>query len=262
MKGRTVGRRGISPEDESKWVFNRLAAEYRYRPAYPDSLVERLQALAGGGRVADLGAGTGHLALALARRGLRVSAVEPARAMLAELRRLAEAEGLSVEPVHAAAEHTGLPGGAFGLVLLADAAHWVDPELTGHEAARLLTPTGACAVVEAALGHTPFLDALQAELVRLNPKSRRPPRRPATVQLLALARPGARPRVERFSHEVMLADGALEGTLRSLSFVGPALAPEVVDALVASARELAQRHGGALWRRELTLTWAGPERHT
>jgi hypothetical protein len=133
----------------------------------------------------------------------------------------------------------------------------VDPELAGREAARLVAPGGVCAVVEAELGHSPFLDALAALITEANPRSRRPPRPSVTAQLLALARPEARPWVERFPHEVLLGDEALEGTLRSLSYVGPALAPERVDALVEAARALAGRTGGALWRRELTLTWAG-----
>jgi len=256
-----VGRRGVRLEDEGKWVFNRLAGAYTHRPGYPDALVERLAALAGGAgaAVADLGAGTGHLALPLARRGLRVSAVEPARAMLEALARRAAEEGLRVQAVHGSAELTGLASGAFGLVLWADAAHWVDPELAGREAVRLVQASGVCAVVEAELGHTPFLDALRELIADANPRSRRPPRPSVTAQLLALSRPGADPVVERFEHEVTLGDDALEGTLRSLSYVGPALAPERVDALVGAARELSRRLGGAVWRRHLTLTWAGAE---
>src|SRR3990172_7380378 len=112
-----------------------------FRPPSPVPLVERLLELAGGpgARVADLGAGTGHLALPLPRRGAQVAAVEPARAMLAAL----TAEGVTgVEPVHATAEDSGLPSGAFDLAVLADALHWVDPERAGREAARLLAPGG------------------------------------------------------------------------------------------------------------------------
>jgi len=253
-----VGRRGIRVGEDTRWVFNRLADVYRHRPGYPDALVARLVELAGGpGRqAADLGAGTGHLALPLARAGLRVSAVEPARAMLDELTRLATVAGLSLDAVHAAAEDTGLPAGAFGLVFYADAAHWVDPERAGHEVARLLRPDGVCAVIEASLGHTPFLDDLTALLSETNPKARRPSRKAATRQILALARPGRRPSVEHFSHDVTLSPEALEGTLRSLSFVGPALGPEAVTQLLESAKALAVKHGGALWRRDLVLTSA------
>ncbi len=252
-----MSRRSASPGDDRRWVFNRLAAAYRHRPPYPAVLVERLLALAGGpaARVAELGAGTGLLSVALARRGARVSAVEPARRMLEAL----TAEGLpGLEPIHAAAEETGLPGGGFALVVLADALQWVDPDRAGREVARLLAPGGALAVVTPQLAATPFLSALADRIARANPKAR-PPRPPVEL-LFSVARLPA-PSVERFEDEVRLDDAGLEGVLRSLSFVGPALGPPALEALLADARALAAEHGGAVWRRELILAWARrPER--
>ena len=146
-------------DESERWIFNRLAGDYRARPAYPSALVDRLAALAGGaGPAVDLGAGTGLLAIPLAARGVAVRAVEPASAMLDLLRE--GAAGLPVEPVHASAEETGLPGGAATLVLLSDALQWVEPEAAGREAGRLLAPGGAVAVVEAHLGGSPFTDGL------------------------------------------------------------------------------------------------------
>ena len=136
-----MGRRGVGVDDDDRWVFNRLAEDYRARPGYPAALVDRLAALAGeGGSVVDLGAGTGLLALPLAARGIAVHAVEPASAMLDVLREGARA--LPIDPVHATAEETGLPAGGASLVLVSDALHWIEPEAAGHEAARLLTAGG------------------------------------------------------------------------------------------------------------------------
>ncbi len=247
-----MGRRGVEVDESERWIFNRLAGDYRARPAYPSALVDRLAALAGGaGPAVDLGAGTGLLALPLAARGVSVRAVEPASAMLDLLRE--GAAGLPVEPFHASAEETGLPGGGATLVLLSDALQWVEPEAAGREAGRLLAPGGAVAVVEAHLGGSPFTDGLVALLARENPKAR--PRASGRLsQFLSAA--GVRGRAaEAFRDEQVFAPDRLDAVLRSLSLVGPALSPERLSGLLADARALATRTGGATWTRELRLTW-------
>lgn len=247
-----MSRRGAKPTDPSRWVFNRLADDYRRRPGYPDALVARLLALAGGAgaRIADLGAGTGLLAIPLARAGARVEAVEPASAMLDALAE--DARDLAVAAVHAAAEDTGLPAGAFDLVVLADALQWVDPERAGREAARLLAPGGALAIVAPRLADTPFLRALQARLVAANPKARRAA--PPVELILSVA--GLHPaEEERFDDEVALEPERLDAVLRSLSYVGPALGPARLAEVLADARALAAEHGGAVWRREIVVRW-------
>lgn len=243
-------RRTARVSDPSRWVFNRLAADYRHRPPYPAALVARLLALGGGpgARIADLGAGTGHLAVPLARLGARVHAVEPARAMLDALE--AQAAGLGIVPVHAAAEETGLAAGAFDLVVLADALHWVDPDRAGREVGRLLAPGGALAVVVPAFADTPFLRALGDLLAAANPKAR--PRPPPVAQLCAAAGLPP-PEAEPFEDDVPLDDETLAAVIRSLSYAGPALGPAALERLLAAARGLARAHGGARWARVLTL---------
>jgi SAM-dependent methyltransferase len=247
-----MGRRDASPADARRWVFNRLAEDYRQRPGYPEPVVARLLALAGGpgARVADLGAGTGQLALPLAALGAEVHAVEPARAMLDVL---AAAGAPRVTPVHAAAEETELAGDAFDLVVLADALQWIDPERGALEAARLLGPAGVLAVVTPRLADTPFLVALKERLAAANFKAR-PGAAPVGL-FFSVAGLGA-PGEERFVTEERLLPERLEAVLRSLSYVGPALAPGALAALLADAHALAAAHGGAVWRREIALHWA------
>ena len=247
-----MGRRGVGVEDGDRWVFNRLADDYRARPGYPAALVDRLHALAGGaGTVVDLGAGTGLLALPLAARGVAVRAVEPASAMLDVLRE--GARGLPVDPVHAAAEETGLPDGAATLVLVADALHWIEPEAAGREAARLLAPGGAVAVVEVRIRGSAFADGLSDLIARENPRAHPRPRG-RLDQFLAAT--GVRGRAaETYVDEQLLSPDRLDPVLRSLSLVGPALGPDRLAGLLAGARRLAAAAGGATWTRELRLTW-------
>ncbi len=250
-----MGRRGVDVRDGTRWVFNRLAADYRARPPYPAALLDRLAGLAGpGGPAVDLGAGTGLVSLPLAQRGVAVRAVEPAGAMLDALRE--GAGGLRVEAVQATAEVTGLPAGDARLVVLADALQWVEPEAAGREAARLLAPEGAIAVVEARLGGSAFADGIAALLAGGNPRAR--PRPAARLsQLLDAARVRARTQ-EAFVHVDVLSPDRLDAVLRSLSLVGPALGPDRLAGLLADARALARACGEAAWTREIRLTWGRP----
>jgi SAM-dependent methyltransferase len=239
-------------DETGSWVFNRLAGDYRERPGYPAPLVDRLSALVvAPGRIVDLGAGTGHLALPLAARGHVVMAVEPAEAMLSVLRQ--QAAALRIVCLHAAAEDTGLPAGEASLALVADALQWVEPGAAGREAARLLSPGGAVAVVEPRLGGSPFADGMAELLAGANPRARP---RPAGRAGQFLDASGVRERtVETFHHEEILDPPRLDAVLRSLSLVGPALGPDRLASLLTAARALADRVGGAAWTREIRLTW-------
>jgi len=234
-------------------VFERLAADYRARPPYPEALVARLSALAGEGRrVVDLGAGTGLLAAPLARRGHPVLAVEPARAMLAVC---AEAcAGLAVTPVRAPAESTGLGAVEAGLLLLADAVHWVRPDAAGTEARRLLAMDGVAAVVAPEPMDTPFMRGLRALLVSANAKARSLPADARVRQFLALAAGPGRPDEERWEQRVPLGPEALRSVVRSLSYGGPALGPAATERLLEAVEALGAREGPE-WARVVRLVW-------
>ncbi len=98
----------------------------RYRPRYPNELIERLAAAAGLGpssRVLDLGSGPGHVALALAAHAGEVVAVDPEPEMLAAL---AEAAPANVRTVEARAEDVDESWGRFDLVTAGRSFHWFD----------------------------------------------------------------------------------------------------------------------------------------
>jgi SAM-dependent methyltransferase len=131
-------------------VFDEIAAEYdRRRPTYPDELIDQACHVAGvgtGDHVLEVGCGTGQLTRGLVARGLRVTAVDPGKNLLAQAsRNLEGADG--VEFVNARFEDVSLPREQFQAVFAASAFHWVDPEVGWRKAADLLVPGGTLALL-------------------------------------------------------------------------------------------------------------------
>lgn len=121
-----------------------MAADYdRYRPGYPDELVEQVLAYAGRPvRLAlEIGAGTGKATRAFARHGVAVTATDPDPAMLTELRRQSPYP-LSV--VEAAFEDLPLTHG-YDLVFAAASLHWTEPEGRWDRVAGMLVASGVFA---------------------------------------------------------------------------------------------------------------------
>jgi len=111
----------------------------RYRPRPPDALLDLLNRLTGvepPALVVDLGSGTGLSARAWLGRAERVVGVEPDETM----RAVAEDQGGDVEYVAAGATATGLPDGCADIVTCSQSLHWMEPEPTFAEVARILRP--------------------------------------------------------------------------------------------------------------------------
>jgi SAM-dependent methyltransferase len=124
--------------------FGAAASAYeRFRPGYPDELVDAVIAYAGRPiRAAlEIGAGTGKATRAFAARGIAVTATEPDPAMLAELRRHVPA---TVVTVQAAFEDLPL-NPAYDLVFAAASLHWTSPVQRWTRLAAMLTPGGVFA---------------------------------------------------------------------------------------------------------------------
>jgi SAM-dependent methyltransferase len=164
--------------------FGGWAEEYdRWRPAYPAAAVEWLLP-ADGGRVAEVGAGTGKLTDALVGRGVDPDVVEPDGRMLALVR--ARHPGLRTHEAGATA--LPLPDRSVAAVLVADAWHWFPRPEAAAEVTRVLRTGGwlGCVWNEPRPAH-----AWQWEALALDP---------------ALARPDDLPPLERLG----LTDGRAE----------------------------------------------------
>lgn len=126
--------------------FGAMAEAYeRFRPGYPAELFDMVMAYAGRPvRTAlEIGAGTGKATRLFAQRGVAVTATEPDEAMLAELVKHVPAD---VKTVQAAFEDLR-PGQSYGLVYVAAALHWTNPQGRWTRVAALLEPGGVFASI-------------------------------------------------------------------------------------------------------------------
>jgi len=124
--------------------FGAVASAYeRYRPGYPEGLVDEVLAYAGRPvRTAlEIGAGTGKATRVFAGRGIAVTASDPDPQMLAELRRHVPP---TVTAVRAAFEDLPLTA-TYDLVFAAAAFHWTDPGSRCSRVAGLLGAGGVFA---------------------------------------------------------------------------------------------------------------------
>jgi len=116
--------------------FGAVAEDYdRYRPGFPDALLDELAAL--GTDALDVGCGTGRVARGLARRGLSVLGVELDPRMAA----VASGHGVRVEV--SAFEEWDDAGRRFDLVACGDAWHWIDAKRGSAKVALVLRPGGS-----------------------------------------------------------------------------------------------------------------------
>jgi SAM-dependent methyltransferase len=130
--------------------FDRNAELYdAARPSYPEALIEQAVSWSGippGGRILEIGAGTGKATLGFAQRGFAILALEPGRNLAAVLRRKAAAfPAVSIAETTFEAWSGGEP--PFDLVISAQAFHWVDPAVRYVKAAAVLRPGGALALI-------------------------------------------------------------------------------------------------------------------
>ena len=136
------------PDEERERLretFNGVAGSYHgVRPGYPRELFDDLVAitrLLPGDHLLEVGCGTGKATLPLARRGFRITAIEPGQDLAAVARR--NLAGLDAEVIEERFEDWGArPDDLPGLVYSATAWHWIDPAVRYQKAWEALRPGG------------------------------------------------------------------------------------------------------------------------
>lgn len=128
--------------------FNERPEVYlRARPGYPEQVFDLVLGYAGvgpGSRALEIGCGPGQATLPMARRGLRIVAVE----IGASMAKLAESRtaGHSVAIHNCPFEEWRLPDEPFDLVYSASAFHWISPTVRYTRTAAALRPGGTLAL--------------------------------------------------------------------------------------------------------------------
>lgn len=124
--------------------FGAVASAYeKYRPGYPEELVDEVLVYTGRPvRTAlEIGAGTGKATRVFAGRGIAVTATDPDAAMLTELRKHVPS---TVGTVHGAFEELPLTS-TYDLVFAAASLHWTEQAGRWSRVATLLNPDGVFA---------------------------------------------------------------------------------------------------------------------
>lgn len=126
-------------------TFNEIAELYhRVRPSYPDDMIEAVieqSGLADGGKILEVGSGTGKATLLFAAKGYSILCVEPGANLAAVAREnLRGYAKVSIETVKF--EAWPLKAGEFDLAISAQAFHWVDPVIKYAKAAQALKESG------------------------------------------------------------------------------------------------------------------------
>ena len=135
--------------DPTKRFSDRVDNYVKYRPGYPDEVINFLQnecGLSGDSVIADIGSGTGIFTKLLLEQGYKVYAVEPNADMQRAAKQLL-ANDKNFIPVDASAETTTLPTSSIDLIVCAQAFHWFNNEKTQQEFKRILTDNGSAALI-------------------------------------------------------------------------------------------------------------------
>lgn len=130
--------------------FSGFADQYdKYRPSSPSALADLLTRMANAPRpalVVDLGSGTGLSSRYWADKAEQAIGVEPTLDMRKQAEGQTEAKNVIYR--EGFSHQTNLPDGCAQIVTCSQSLHWMEPQATFEEAARILVPGGVFAAYD------------------------------------------------------------------------------------------------------------------
>jgi ubiquinone/menaquinone biosynthesis C-methylase UbiE len=130
--------------DNTKRFSNRVEDYIKYRPTYPNEMINILAkeiGLTNDKIIADIGSGTGISSVPFLKNKNRVFGVEPNKEMR-EAQELLLSEFSNFSSINGSAEETNLEDKSLDLIFCAQAFHWFDKEKSKSEFSRILKENG------------------------------------------------------------------------------------------------------------------------
>ena len=144
----------LAPEDDTSRYSASISADYIAHRPFPAPLAQQLIDTTPLGRdtaVLDLAGGPGDLALALARASRCVSLMELSKGFLNTAAERAAAAGLNLNTVHDSCNRLLQHDGAYDLITVSQALHWLDDVAVVRGVCKLLKPGGSFVVIHSAM---------------------------------------------------------------------------------------------------------------
>jgi SAM-dependent methyltransferase len=231
--------------DSKERFSNRVEDYVRYRPGYPDAVLDVLRrdcGLTPDSVVVDVGSGTGISARLFLGNGNSVYGVEPNAAM-----REAGEEFLRkysrFRSVAGSAESTTLPDASADFIVAGQAFHWFDAKAARAEFERVLKPRGWVAVIwnERKKDESPFLRKYEALLQQYGTDYKQVPARyPQDRAMEDFFGRGAL-RKNSFANEQVFDFDGLRGRLLSSSY-SPSKGHPNFELMLAALKQLFDAH--------------------
>ena len=232
-------------KDPTARFSSRVSDYVRYRPGYPQAVVELLAQECGltpAAVVADVGSGTGKLSELFLPGGNRVYGVEPNREMREAGERLLAAYPNFVS-VEGRAEATTLEGASVDLVAAGQAFHWFDPAGARREFLRVLRPGGRVVLAwnDRRTAGTPFLEDYERLLLEYGTDYREVSMKYMVPESLSTLFGGGEIRTADFDNEQVFDFEGLRGRLASSSYAPQPGHPNF-EPMMRALEELFRRH--------------------